>query len=192
MSAVAIDPVAELEKAGEGRFEFAGGRLIEMAPPSDDHSEAMGFLYALMRAFAESRGAGRVKPDTYAQRLGPGTIRVPDVAFFRKENVHRIGPKLAEGASDLVVEIVSPESRVRDRRDKLFDYAQAGVEEYWIVDPLRRTADFYRLVEGVYERVLPDAEGRLHSSTLPGFFVRVDWLWNAPTLIEAMRELGLM
>lgn len=193
MSAVAIDPIeAVLSAPGDERFEFAEGRLIPMSPPSTEHSDAMGLLYAVMRAYAEAKGAGQVKPDSYAQRVRPGVVRIPDVAFFRESNVGRMGRTHSEGASDLIVEVVSPDSRVRDRRDKFFEYAKAGVEEYWIVDPTQRKAEFYRLVDGAYDPVAPDAEGRVYSSVLPGFFVRVGWLWNGATLIEAMRELGLL
>ncbi len=193
MSAVAVDPIAAVLATGEeSRFEFAEGSLIEMAPPSDDHVDEMGFLYGIMRAYAQAHGVGRVMPDGYAQRVAPGVVRIPDVAFFRESSLGRMERTHSEGASDLIVEIVSPESRTRDRRDKFYEYEAAGVEEYWIVDPERRRAEFYRLAEGAYEPVLPDAEGIVRSSVLPGFFVKVEWLWNQPTLIQAMRELGLL
>ena len=67
-----------------------------------------------------------------------------------------------------------------------------GVEEYWIVDPRRRMAEFYRLHEGLYSPVPADAEGRVSSSALPGFRLPVAWLWDAPKLADAMRELGLL
>ena len=117
--------------------------------------------------------------DGLDQRVAPGIVRIPDLSFFRKENLPKVGAKNSEGAADLIVEIVSPESRTRDRRDKFYEYATAGVEEYWTVDPERRRAEFYRLVEGAYEAVAPDPAGRAHSSVLPGFFIRVDWLESA-------------
>lgn len=128
----------------------------------------------------------------FCQKLDPGTVRVPDAAYFRPESLPRVFPTYSEGGADLVVEIVSLDSQARDRGEKFVEYEAAGVEEYWIVDPLRRTADFYRLSDGLYRPVLPDAEGRVHSSVLPGFFVAVDWLWNPPTLNAAQRELGLL
>ena len=192
MSAVALDPLALVLAPSEGRYEWSEGSLIEMAPPTEEHGRGMLFLAALMRAYSEVRSGGQVMPDGYTQRLEAGTVRVPDVAYFRGESLHKLRPTFSEGAADLIVEIVSPDSRVRDRRDKFFDYAKAGVEEYWIVDPMRQRAEFYLLRDGVYEVVEQDAEGRIHSSALPGFFVRVEWLWNPPTQVEAMRELGLV
>ena len=191
MSAVVLDPIAAV-LAQEGRWEFAEGSLIEMVPPSSDHVRKGDFLTAILRAYAEEKGLGRVYGDGLAQRLEPRVVRVPDLSYFRPENARRVGPTYSEGTADLIVEIVSPESRDRDRRDKFYESAKAGVEESWIVDPTGRRAEFYRLVEGTYEAVEPDAEGWAHSSVLPGFFVRVAWLWDPPTLIAALRELGLV
>ncbi len=190
MEAVAFDPVAALFAAGEGRFEWKGN-LVDMEPVSDEHSDEAYFLTSAIGYYAEETDAGRVKPDGFAQRLDEDTVRVPDVAFFKKANVGKIKPTYSEGGADLVVEIVSRDSRMRDKGEKFYEYEKAGVEEYWIVDPERRRAEFFRLREGAYEPVLPDAEGKLYSSTLAGFFIRVDWLWNRPKLREVYRELGL-
>lgn len=192
MDVVAVDPIAALFAAGEGRFEWEAGSLLAMEPTSDEHDEEMGFVYSAMRYYAEDTDAGRVKADGYAERLDENTVRIPDVAFFKKGNLGKIKPTHSEGGADLVVEIVSPDSRERDRGRKFYEYERAGVEEYWIVDPERRRAEFYRLREGAYEPVLPDVDGKFHSSTLPGFFLRVEWLWNRPKLKDVLRELGVL
>lgn len=191
MGALVTDPIAALFAAGEGRFEWVEGSLLRMEPTSDDHDDAMVFLVSTMRHFAEETDAGRVKADQFAERLDENVVRVPDVAFFKRDNLGKIKPTFSEGGADLIVEIVSPDSRMRDKGEKFYEYERAGVEEYWIVDPERRRAEFYRLRDGAYEPVLPDAEGRFYSSALPGFFVRVEWFWNRPKLKEALRELGV-
>ena len=192
MDAVAVDPIAALFAAGEGKFEWVRGSLLTMEPTSDEHDDGMLFLASVMRSYVEEQDAGRVKADQFAERLDPVTVRVPDVAFFKKSNLGKIKPTYSEGGADLVVEIVSPDSRNRDRGEKYYEYEAAGIEEYWIVDSERKRAEFYRLREGAYEPVLPDAEGKVHSSTLPGFFLRVEWLWNRPKVLDALRELGVL
>ncbi len=192
MDAVALDPLAEFLAAPEGRYEWAGGSLVEMAPPpSFEHNDRSLFLAAILRAYAERHRLGRVVGDGFALRL-EGSIRVPDAAFFRTASLDRVRPTHCEGGADLVIEVVSPESQARDRGEKFVEYERADVEEYWIVDPLRRIAEFYRLENDLYAPVPPDAEGRVFSSVLPGFFVRVAWLWNPPTLLDALRELELL
>ncbi|RYG39914.1 Uma2 family endonuclease [bacterium] len=191
-AAILTDPLLAIDEAGEGKFEFAGGRLIPVAPQSHDHIDQSWFLTTLLKAVCETHGAGYAVGDGFAQRLDMGTVRVPDVAYFRPESLARVHATYSEGGADLVVEIVSLDSQARDRGEKFVEYERAGVEEYWIVDPIRRTATFYRLEEGVYRPVSPDSEDRVHSSVLPGFFVRIAWLWSPPTLVDALRELGLL
>lgn len=192
MDTVAVDPIAALYAAGEGKHEWVRGSLLCVEPPSDEHDDEMSFLVSTMRYYAEETDAGRVKADGFAERLEENTVRVPDVAFFKKANLGRIKPTHSEGGADFVIEIVSPDSRTRDRVEKRAEYERAGIEEYWIIDPARRLAEFYRLKEGVYRSISPDAEDKVHSSTLSGFFVRVDWLWNRPKLKEVLRELGVV
>ena len=191
MDAVAVDPIAALFVAGEGKFEWKGS-LLGVEPVSDEHAYEGGFLYSVIGAYAEETDAGRAMPDQFAQRLDEETVRVPDVSFFKKDNVGKIKPTFSEGGADLVIEIVSKDSRLRDRGEKFYEYERAGIEEYWIVDPERRSAEFYRLKDGVYAPVIPDAEGKVYASTLPGFFIRVEWLWNRPKVLDALRELGVV
>ena len=61
-----------------------------------------------------------------------------------------------------------------------------------MIDPQRRQAEFYQLGEdGVYHPVLPDAESAYRSAILPGFWLRVDWLWQdpLPTPVETLQLL---
>lgn len=59
-------------------------------------------------------------PDGFAQHLDADTVRVPDVAFFRKANEGKIKPTHSEGGADLVIEIVSRDSCLRDQGEKFY------------------------------------------------------------------------
>jgi Uma2 family endonuclease len=84
------------------------------------------------------------------------------------------------GGPDIAVEIVSRESRQRDYGEKKQLYADAGVSEYWIIDPLQRRVEFHRLRAGRYEPV-PLAQNRIFRSTvLEGFWLDVEWLLAEP------------
>lgn len=191
MQTVAVDPMTELLAMGEGKREWVRGSVLEMEPTSDEHDETRSYLDRVIGYYATENEAGAVKGEQFAERLSEDLIRIPDIAFFKKDNLGKIKPIFSEGGADLVIEVVSPSSRGQDRGDKYFEYEAAGIEEYWIIDPARRRAEFYRLREGAYEPVVPDAEGKVHSSALPGFFLRVEWLWNRPKLSGVYRELGL-
>jgi Uma2 family endonuclease len=76
-------------------------------------------------------------------KTGPGLPgRAPDVCFLSSANLHRLKKNHIDGPADLVVEIVSLESIERDYVTKFAEYAQGGLGEYWIADPLQQTARF--------------------------------------------------
>jgi Uma2 family endonuclease len=95
----------------------------------------------------------------------------------------------------LAIEIVSPESKKRDRKTKFEEYAQAGIPEYWLIDPDKQTAEFYLLDKrGKYQPASPDAEGRYHCTVVAGFWLRVAWLWQRPlpNSLDVLRELKVL
>ena len=181
-----------LQLVGEDRREWKDGQIIEMDPVNEEHDATTRFLDRVMGTYAESTDSGRVMGENYPERLNEESTRMPDVSFFRRDSLGKLRRTYSEGGADLVIEVVSPESRGRDRGDKYFEYEAAGILEYWLVDPERRQAEFYRLQEERYQTVSPDVEGRVYSEALPGFFIRVDWLWNRPRVLDALRELGLL
>jgi len=104
-------------------------------------------------------------------------------------------PTYLDGPADLEVEVLSPESRERDRRDKLAEYEQGGVGEYWAVDPEEQQADFYVLAApGRYAVRRADARGVYRSQTVPGFWIKATWLWQdpLPKVLAVLRRLGVV
>jgi Uma2 family endonuclease len=101
-----------------------------------------------------------------------------------------------EGAADLVVEVISPGSRnrKRDTQEKFREYERAGVREYWLIDPKLKTARFYiASPERRFVESLPEDDGVYRSTVVPGFFLRLSWLWQSPMpkLYELRRQLGI-
>jgi len=92
------------------------------------------------------------------------------------------------------VEIISPESAGRDRGDKFYEYAQGGVPEYWLIDPQTQWAEFHLLDGDRYRPVFSVEKGEYHSQMLPGFWLRVEWLWQQPLprVLDTLRELGVI
>ena len=110
-----------------------------------------------------------------------------------KKRINLLKRKYLDGAADIAVEIVSPESIERDNEIKFGEYEKAGIKECWLIDPQENRAEFYRLnAEGFY-RLVETSDGIFRSDVLPGFFLRVEWLWreNLPT-IAALKELNLI
>src|SRR4051794_9315190 len=124
--------------------EWVDGEIIEMSPTNLEHQDLCGFLQILLRIFVERLRLGRVYQAPFLMRLSlRPSGREPDLMFIANEHLDRLTPTYLDGAADLVVEIVSPESTVRDRRDKLHEYEAAKIPEYWLLDQPRREAYFY-------------------------------------------------
>lgn len=175
------------------RAEYVDGEVIVHSPVSTRHNEFMWFLGSLLRLFVEHHELGRVFGPEVQVRLRPGLRRVPDLLFVAADRMPLVGKTRIDGAPDLMVEIVSPDSIARDWRDKFLEYQAAGVHEYWIVDPEYRRAEFYVLGDDDCYSLLPAEEGVFRSIAVPGFWLRPDWLWQEPLpgVLETARELGI-
>ncbi len=171
--------------------EWVNGEIEIMSPAAEDHQDIAGFLAALIRARAEQFQAGRVITAPFQMRLqNLARGREPDILFVIRANESRIRRAFLDGPCDLAIEIVSPESALRDRGAKYAEYEYAGIPEYWIIDPVVMRTDFFVLSDGRYERRHADAEGVIRSAVFPEFWIKEAWLWAKPmpTLISIMRQ----
>ena len=173
--------------------EFKDGEVIVFSPVSVRHSDIVRFVSVLLGLYVEERGLGVVLGPEIQVRLRPGLRRVPDVMFISKDRADIVRESHIEGAPDLVVEVVSPDSLERDWRDKYYEYQEAGVKEYWVVDPSAKVMAVYWLEQGHYERIKPE-EGIYRSKAVPGFWLKPEWLWQdpLPKVLDIAREMGII
>jgi Uma2 family endonuclease len=112
--------------------------------------------------------------------------------FIANNNLERLTDDRLIGPADLIIEVVSKDSVRRDRVDKFDEYEAAGVGEYWILDnrPKRNRAQFYQLDEaGQFQPITPK-DGVYRSAVLNGFWLRLEWLWQAqPDIWLALAEV---
>ncbi len=178
------------------RAEWVDGEVIAMGPASLEHQDLADFLTALLRHFAEARELGMVCSAPFQMKTGPDLPgREPDILFVARPHLDRLRETHLAGPADLVVEIVSPDSGARDRGEKFYEYERGGVAEYWLLDPIREQAEFYRLGEdGLFHPLAVGDDGVLRSSVLPGCWLRVEWLWQdpLPRLLTVLREWQLL
>ena len=160
-----------------------------MSPVSLPHQQIVQFLLYLMMHDAEDNDTGKVLMTPFQMRLrSVRRGREPDLIFMLKANLGRLQHNYLDGPADLAVEVVSPESMQRDRETKYGEYEQAGVREYWVLDPDTQRADFFVLsAAGRCEPMAPDASGVYRSAMLPGFWLNVNWLWQQP--LPALRQI---
>jgi Uma2 family endonuclease len=177
----------------ERRAEWVDGEIIDTPPANLGHQDILGFLYMWVCYFVGRNRLGRVYlPPTLMHLPSRPSGREPDLMFVSNEHLDRLTRQYVDGPADLVVEIVSPDSTIRDRREKLDEYREAGVPEYWLVDEPRQMALFYVLTaDGRYEPAPIGPDGIYTSAVLPRLRLRVSWLWQSPppTLDEALADL---
>lgn len=160
--------------------EWVDGEVIMTSPASRRHQEIALFLGQVIGLYVEQLGSGRVLVSPFQMKL-ERSGREPDLLFVANEHLERLKETYLDGPADLVVEIVSKESAGRDRGEKFYEYEQAGVPEYWLIDPGMKRVEFYQLSsEGQYHLVSPDPAGVYRSPILPAFWLRVAWLWQEP------------
>ncbi len=161
--------------------EWVDGQVVLTGSSSSSHQNLLGFLLTSLTVFAEERAPGTLLSRPFQMKTGatlPG--REPDLLYLRDADRSRLKKKHLEGPADLAVEIISPESRARDRGEKFYEYEQGGVAEYWLIDPDREQAEFYRPdARGVYQLVQL-TDGVFESTVLPGLKLDTAWLWQDP------------
>lgn len=162
--------------------EWVNGEVIIFMPPNAKHQRIVSFLNSLLSAFATFFQLGEVFIAPFEMKPTPySNAREPDILFVAQENRGRITDKKLEGPADLIIEVISAESVTRDRDDKFYEYQEAGVREYWVIDPRprRKRADFWVLdAKGQYRPVPIDEDGIYRSTVIPNFWLDVNWLWQ--------------
>ena len=158
--------------------EFSHGRLEVLPSPTDTHQAIVGFLYTVILASVQETG-GAVRFAPLRLRLWPGKIREPDIMVLRDTNDPRRQDIYWTGA-DLVVEVVSEDDPGRDLVTKRLEYAQAGIPEYWIVDPRNRSIVVLQLEGETYQTYGQfGMDAVLTSATLSGLTVPVSTVFAA-------------
>lgn len=160
-------------------WEFVGGEVIMHSPATAEHQRIVSFLNRLLGGYCETRGWGEVLTGPGALDLLPNVTREPDLFVVAPEDTDRAtGTPLAITPA-LIIEVTSPSTRRMDLEEKTAEYAQAGVPEYWVVDLTESELVVHRLDEERYE-IARVSDGRVVSPSVPGFWVRAEWLFQDP------------
>lgn len=128
------------------RAELINGQIIYMASPSTQHQIISGELYFSIADYLKSKGGTcRVlaAPFSVQLRKEDDTVVEPDISVIC--DTDKINERGCLGAPDWIIEIVSPSNPSHDYITKLSLYHDAGVREYWIVDPQNKDIYIYNM-----------------------------------------------
>lgn len=183
----------------DGQYaEYVDGEIISNMSVTERHDFITNFLVTMLNLYVSTKKLGRICSEPYQMKMvidGKTKGREPDIFFVKTENMHRAKEQYFDGAADLVIEVVSPESVVRDTEDKFEEYEAAGVKEYWLINPNRRTANFYGFDEGKkYKMLYISPESVFESRVIEGLWIKTDWLWQEelPDLVEVLKDWKLV
>ena len=135
----------------ERRVELIDGVIYDMSAPTGYHQLIAGRLYAMLLAFISEKGGGGmpfVSPVDVQLDCDDKTIVQPDVLILCDKDKYT--PARIVGAPDFVVEILSRSTRKKDLFIKLDKYRNAGVREFWVVDPDKRVVMVWHFEQDDY------------------------------------------
>ena len=138
------------------RAELIDGVIYDMAPPGRIHQKLIGELYFTIRNYIKLNGGDcEIYPAPFAVFVNKNndTYVEPDISVICDKN--KLDDRGCNGAPDFIIEIVSPSSRKMDYSTKMLIYSNAGVREYWIVDPVKERTTIYRFEEDVAPVIIP-------------------------------------
>ena len=164
------------------RYEVIRGELYMAPAPRPLHQRVIIRLSFFLEAYLEERklGTAFAAPIDVILPRKLGNPVQPDLLFIRSERRRIIGELNIQGAPDLVMEVLSPSNPAHDRSLKHELYAEAGVPEYWIIDPRARTVEIFVLRGAAYQLLGRFGEGEsARSDLLDGFAIDVDGIFPA-------------
>ena len=126
------------------RAELIDGQIYYQAAPSRAHQKILGNLYAAIHAYIKAKdGSCEVYPAPFAVKLFKNRKNIvePDISVICDPD--KLTDKGCTGAPDWIIEIISPSNSSHDYIRKLNLYADAGVREYWIVNPIEQSIFVY-------------------------------------------------
>jgi Uma2 family endonuclease len=180
--------------------EWIDGTVIKMFSSHERHDEITRYLMTFFSAYFELCPIGQIRHEPFVMRfefeqdgISRTRYREPDIQLILNNNRANLKPTYMDGAADIAIEVVSSESITRDYSEKFHEYEQAGVAEYWIIDPLKEECRFYRLnAKKAY--VLQEVEDNYTTPQLPDLVLHMPTLWqeNLPGTITIAKTVQAM
>ena len=156
------------------KTELIEGDLFMSPSPKRFHQDILIRLSSIIWDYLRKNPIGKVYAAPFDVTLTDLNVFQPDVCYFSKSRYTSLTEQGADGAPDLVIEILSPGSEKHDLGVKKEIYTRTGVEEFWSVDPVKRTITVYQLSENSTAPRATLGIGKiLTTPLLPGLKIKV-------------------
>lgn len=176
-------------------YEWVDGVLIKMSPVSGKHDILTRYFARLLEAYFALKKIGTIRVAPFVMRMDKvKSRREPDLQVILNSNPGTLNDTYMDGAADICIEIVSPSNEGTDYGDKLREYEQGGVQEYWLIDPLRKECRFHRLADGKTYKLIHPENGTYTTSFLPQFELHIPTLWQdeLPDILTVVERVKAM
>lgn len=175
----------EYDDSDTNWYELLDGELMKrdgsaFRAPTPEHQRLVRRLIIALDAYINAHQLGEVLSSPIDVFLDDVNVPQPDLVFVATDQLSIITKNGIEGVPRLVVEIISPTSIVRDRINKKALYEQAGVAEYWLVDPQNGEIEIYGLSDSARYELISAAsvtEGALKSKVFATLSINLSALF---------------
>lgn len=133
------------------RYEVMNGVLIMTPSPTEAHQIVVTSIGSYLRQYVTLAGIGKALVAPFEVVLSPEKVVQPDVVVVLQKQPAQLTSSDTQGRPDIVVEVSSSGTAAYDRLSKFSAYEQAGITEYWLVDPLEKNVELFMLKEGKYQ-----------------------------------------
>ena len=171
------------------RYELVDGELIPMSVGTGRHGAIAEFLNDCFKAEISRQGLPWTSKDMKIGVRSPrggrwDTSRIPDVTVLPIKQWEELANReavieLNAPPPILVVEVVSPSTKTTDYRHKRSEYAVLGIQEYWIVDPVKETVTILTLVSGFYDEIILEGDEAIRSGIFPDLTLTANQILSA-------------
>ena len=165
----------QLLPEGGPQWQLVDGELHMAPAPNRYHQDISRNLGYILLRFLEDHPIGKLYFAPFDVYLGDINVVQPDLLFFANERLAHLTDAGAEGAPDLVVEVLSKRNVKLDRGPKKEVYARFGAAELWLIDPDTAQVEVYRLQDDAeVPQVTLRKQQTLTTPLFPGLEIPLD------------------
>ncbi len=150
-------------------LELINNQLIMSPAPNDPHQQVIVELSYEITGFIKKNKLGKIRIAPSDVYINEENVFQPDIYFVSNENPGSFERNGFHGSPDFVIEILSPGNEKKDKTDKYNIYENAGVKEYWLVNPDTKTATGFYLTNSRFE-LFAEEKDKLSSRLLNTIF----------------------